>query len=106
MSLDETGGTRVDFLSEELQGADAVAPERRQKAEWVGAFCPDALSDLLADTRVIRQEIVEHCRDWRTDVTILTKRQRERYRQGVLPSEPCLVVAKIDRARRLAVQPA
>lgn len=85
-----------------LEGADAVSPERREQAERVDAVCSDPCGDTRADGFVVGKEVVEHRRNRRPDIAILSKRQGEGDRHGVVPSQPAGVIGEVDGSTRLA----
>jgi hypothetical protein len=96
----------VIALGDELQRAHAVAADGSKKAVGIVAPCPHPLREAAADLAVVRQQIVEDGDDGIADKPVLAQRQRQRYREGLVPGEPVIFVLEVDRAARLPAEAA
>ena len=91
----------VGAVGDELECADAVAPDGREQAVGIGSAGADYLRHPAAQGVGIGEQVLEHGSDRFAPVCALAQRQGQRHRQRVLPGETACVVLKADGLARL-----
>ena len=80
IAFDEArGGGRVEVAWDELQRADAVAADHRQKAEGIDAVGADPFGHPAAQGVDVRQKIVEHGNNGGAAIGVFPQRQGQRH---------------------------
>jgi hypothetical protein len=86
-------------IGQKLHRANAIAPDRFQQAEVIGALRAHAFSYTSANVRIVGQQVIKDGDDRLTAVSCLTQGQGQGNGKGRAPVQPALIIE--SRLRRL-----
>ena len=88
-------------IGDELQRAGTIAADRRQQAIGIRARSARAFGNTPTYGVIVWKQVLEDRDHRRADEALLPQRQRQRYRNGVVPCEPRRIVLEFDGPRRV-----